>query len=122
MSRRARRRWILYPAIMISYLAAMIFGGCVDKLLLHPSTYPADAGTARRQTVDLGDGRVAECWVKGSPGALRAGRAAAYSVEFTGNATRAEWVAANNALRWGDRPVEVWTVNYPGFGGSTGPA
>ena len=25
-------------------------------------------------------------------------------------------------MRWGDEPAEVWAVNWPGFGGSDGPA
>jgi pimeloyl-ACP methyl ester carboxylesterase len=31
-------------------------------------------------------------------------------------------VAAIEAEMWDDRAVEIWRVNYPGFGGSTGPA
>ena len=46
----------------------------------------------------------------------------AYALEFTGNATRAEYVADSVAKRWGDRPIEVWVMNYPGFGQSSGPA
>src|SRR5262249_45818455 len=33
-----------------------------------------------------------------------------------------ERVASPVAKQWGDRPVEVWVVNYPGYGQSTGPA
>ena len=50
------------------------------------------------------------------------GEPAAYLLEFTGNATRAETIATYLAKRWSHRPVEVWVMNYPGFGGSTGPA
>ena len=32
-----------------------------------------------------------------------------------------EWTSAV-ADAWGDRPIEVWGVNYPGSGGSEGPA
>jgi pimeloyl-ACP methyl ester carboxylesterase len=45
-----------------------------------------------------------------------------YLLEFTGNATRAEDIAAYVAGRLGGRAVEAWVVNYPGYGGSTGPA
>src|SRR5439155_322749 len=49
-------------------------------------------------------------------------RADSYILRFYGNADRAErWVAAE-AEEWNDRAVEVWGMNYPGFGGSTGPA
>jgi len=43
-------------------------------------------------------------------------------LRFYGNADRAErWVAAE-AEMWNDRAVKVWGINYPGFGGSAGPA
>jgi pimeloyl-ACP methyl ester carboxylesterase len=43
-------------------------------------------------------------------------------MRFYGNADRAErWVAAE-ANMFGNRLVEVWGMNYPGYGGSTGPA
>jgi pimeloyl-ACP methyl ester carboxylesterase len=43
-------------------------------------------------------------------------------LEFCGNGTRAEDIATYVAHRWNKHPVEVWAVNYPGYGGSTGPA
>ena len=46
----------------------------------------------------------------------------AFLLEFTGNETRAEWVVSNDAAQWDDKPIEVWVMNYPGYGGSTGPA
>ena len=44
------------------------------------------------------------------------------SLRFYGNADRAERWVADEAEMWNNRAVEVWGVNYPGFGGSTGPA
>jgi len=121
MSKR-KRRLIVYPTLAVTYFVAMVFGGCANKIILYPSTGPLPAQTAERRTVDLGDGRVVECWVDRSPAAKRTGTPAAYSIEFTGNATRAEQVASYSAHTWGERAVEVWMVNYPGYGGSTGPA
>src|SRR2546421_172087 len=46
----------------------------------------------------------------------------AFHLEFSGNGSRAEHTAAPVAAQWGDRAVEVWGVNYPGYGRSTGPA
>jgi hypothetical protein len=43
-------------------------------------------------------------------------------LEFTGNATRAEHVVEETADNWQRHPVQVWAVNYPGYGKSTGPA
>lgn len=142
LGRWTRRRTLLL-ILFLAYAGLMLFGGCADKLILFPSTGATDAHGAERRFVDLPGGAQVECWVDRSPGA-RAARAAAataqagdripapatapatapdaYVVEFTGNATRAEYVASYAALRWGPRSVEVWMVNYPGYGRSTGPA
>ena len=42
-------------------------------------------------------------------------------LQFIGNADRAEYAVQRGVMQWHDLPVEVWAVNYPGFGGSTGP-
>jgi pimeloyl-ACP methyl ester carboxylesterase len=42
-------------------------------------------------------------------------------LRFYGNADRADRWAATEAEMWKDRAVEIWGMNYPGFGGSTGP-
>jgi pimeloyl-ACP methyl ester carboxylesterase len=62
-----------------------------------------------------------EVWVDRSPGVGKE-EPKAYMIEFTGNATRAEQVASYAAGRWGQRSVEAWMVNYPGYGGSSGDA
>ena len=118
---KIRRRGVLVVLIG-SYTLLMLFGGCANKLILFPSRQPIDAGTARRELISLGGDRKVEVWVDRSPGAAAQGAPAAYVVEFTGNATRAEQTASNAAWRWGERPVEAWTMNYPGYGGSTGSA
>ena len=46
----------------------------------------------------------------------------AFVLLFVGNEDRADKYPAPMAAEFGDQPVEVWGVNYPGFGGSTGPA
>jgi pimeloyl-ACP methyl ester carboxylesterase len=43
-------------------------------------------------------------------------------LRFYGNADRADRWAAIEAEMWNNRAVEIWGMNYPGFGGSTGPA
>jgi pimeloyl-ACP methyl ester carboxylesterase len=117
------RRAIFWLCIIVVYGVVMIFGGCADKLILFPSRQPIHARTAHRETVALDQGRSVEVWVDRSPGATGGdAEPQAYLIEFTGNATRAEQVASYAASRWGDRAVEVWMVNYPGYGGSTGPA
>jgi hypothetical protein len=109
-------------SILLVYALVMMFGGCADKLILFPSRQPIHAHSARRVTVPTPRGEV-EVWVDRSPAGLSVGtEPAAYVIEFTGNATRAEQVASYAAHRWGTRPVEVWMVNYPGYGGSAGAA
>ncbi len=46
----------------------------------------------------------------------------AYLLEFTGNGTRAEEIADWAASKFRPHPVEVWAMNFPGYGRSTGPA
>ncbi|MDB5320546.1 MAG: hypothetical protein JWN40_2177 [Phycisphaerales bacterium] len=117
---KTRRRGFLV-VLLAGYTLLMLFGGCANQLILFPSHQAIDAGTARREFVAMGGERKVEVWVDRSPGA-RQGEPKAYVIEFTGNATRAEQVASNAAWRWGARSVEAWTMNYPGYGGSTGKA
>ena len=63
-----------------------------------------------------------ELWTAKSRVAQKNGRADVYVLRFYGNADRAErWVAAE-AEMWNERAIEIWGMNYPGFGGSSGPA
>lgn len=121
MSRR--RRWWLRAVLVIVplYALAMTFGGCANRMLLHPSKHPIDAGGARRQTIAHSD-RPLEIWTARSPALGDRDQPQAYVLEFCGNATRAEAIAQFVADRWQKYPVEVWVMNYPGFGGSAGPA
>ncbi len=81
---------------------------------------PIDTGGAFRKGVPFQKGEL-EVWTAQSRRAQQQGRADIYILRFYGNADRAErWVAAE-AEEWTDRAVEVWGMNYPGFGGSTGP-
>jgi len=117
---KSRRRTVL-TSLVVAYTLVMLFGGCANKLILYPSRQPIDARSARRELIPAPSGQQIEVWIDRSPGAASA-EPKFYVIEFTGNATRAEQVASYAAARWGDRPTEVWTVNYPGYGGSTGGA
>jgi pimeloyl-ACP methyl ester carboxylesterase len=97
----------------------MTIGGCADTLILHPPG-PMDAGPAEREVIQAA-GKSIELWTALSPSA-QAGNAQMFVLEFCGNATRAEQIAPYVAMRWGSWPVEVWVMNYPGYGGSDGPA
>jgi pimeloyl-ACP methyl ester carboxylesterase len=120
--RRLFRRLILYALVVLALITLpMAIPGVADRLVLFPSTAPADAMGASRVTIPFEGGSL-EVWIARSPGAARTGDAALFVLSFEGNASRAEWSAAPDADFWGDRPVEVWSLNYPGYGGSTGPA
>jgi hypothetical protein len=121
MSRPYRRLW-RGALVTLALILAAGWGvgiGCADRLVLAPSTNHRDAGEAAELRVPF-DGGELQIWTARSPG-VGVGEPRAFLLEFCGNGTRAEDIAAYLAKRWGDRPIEVWAVNYPGYGGSTGP-
>src|SRR6188472_2572459 len=98
-----------------------MFFNLPDQLILFPSTQAIDPHGAIRKTVPFENGEV-ELWTARSSRAQQLDRAEIYVLRFYGNADRAErWVAAE-AEMWNDRAIEIWGMNYPGFGGSSGPA
>ena len=108
-------------AIGIVYFAVMFFGHLPDHLILFPTTAPIDANSAVRKMLPFQNGQL-EVWTAKSRLAQQKGGADIYVLRFYGNADRADRWAAAEAEMWDDRAVEVWGMNYPGFGGSTGPA
>ena len=117
MSKRSWR-FLVYSAV---YFAVIAFAHLGDRLILFPSTGPLATGDAVRKMIPFQGGEL-EIWTAQARAARVAGRADAYVLRFYGNADRADrWVSAE-ADAWDGRAVEVWGVNYPGFGGSTGPA
>jgi pimeloyl-ACP methyl ester carboxylesterase len=123
-TRHLRRRRKIAGAAVLSYLVFLGLNvcGCTDRLILYPSTAALHVSGTERTTTTLAEGGTLEIWRARSRGAERAGRPKAFVLVFIGNAARAELTAGFFAQDWGDRPVEVWAVNYPGYGGSTGPA
>lgn len=112
------RQWI---AIFVVYLVVMFFGRVPDHLILFPTRAPVDAGGAVRNTVPFENGEL-EIWTAQSRRAQQRGRADVFMLRFYGNADRADRWTAVEAEMWSDRAVEIWGMNYPGFGRSTGPA
>jgi len=92
-----------------------------DQLILFPSTQYIDAHGAARETIPFHNGEL-EIWTAPSHLAKQRDRVDAYILRFYGNADRAERWVGLEADAFGERAVDVWGVNYPGFGGSTGPA
>ena len=110
--------------LAVGYLLFVLlvwWGHVPDLLILHPTTNTLDAKGAQRETLTLPNGDTLELWHARSPGA-KASEPVAFVMFFVGNADRAERWATFNAAQWGDKPVELVGMNYPGFGGSTGPA
>jgi pimeloyl-ACP methyl ester carboxylesterase len=99
----------------------IFFAHLPDHLILFPTRAPIDAGGAVRKAIPFQNGEL-ELWTAISRRAQQNGRVDTYVLRFYGNADRAERWVAPEAEEWNNRAVEIWGMNYPGFGGSTGPA
>lgn len=95
-----------------------MLAACANQLLLFPTTDPIDVPTGTRRTIPMPEGGVVEAWV----GSASQQSPQAVVLRFCGNGERAEFALVSEQEEWGGLPVEIWAVNYPGFGGSTGPA
>jgi uncharacterized protein len=118
---RLLRRGRIALTIAVIYLALVFATHLVDHLILFPTTAPVDAHGATRKTIPFQNGEL-ELWTATSFVAQRGGGADIYILRFYGNADRADRWPAFEAEMWNERAVQVWGMNYPGFGGSTGPA
>jgi len=114
-----RERYLL--VVLVAYLALMFLTPLPDQLILFPTTQRIDAQGAARQTIPFQNGEL-EIWTARSPLAQQRNHVDAYILRFYGNADRAERWVALEADAFGERAIEVWGMNYPGFGGSSGPA
>jgi len=116
-----KRRWKQLLLLLVCVEIFVNVYGCASSLVLHPSTHHIDAKGAVAKKIPFGDSYV-EVWTSRSP-ACGDGEPKASVLEFCGNGTRAEeiatWVAQN---RWAKWPIELWVLNYPGYGGSPGKA
>jgi pimeloyl-ACP methyl ester carboxylesterase len=104
-------------------VASLLLGcsGCADMFLLGPSTQPISSPSATPLTIPSANNRVVELWTARSS-ACGAREPQAFVLRFCGNGERAERAVQVEREMWSDLPVEIWAMNYPGFGGSTGPA
>jgi pimeloyl-ACP methyl ester carboxylesterase len=107
--------------IAIFVIAEIVAIGWPDFLVLRPSRHFIDPASATSRLVETGGGQL-EVLVDRSPACGQA-EPKAFVLEFCGNGFRAEQAAAYMAKhRWRDFPVEVWCLNYPGSGRSSGSA
>jgi len=122
-----RRRWFRFRpweavfAVPIGVLSVMLFRGCADFAILHPTTYVIDVPGATPKDLPVpGPGGTVEVFVQRTPGC--GGRdPAAYVLRFCGNGERAEDAIGAELQRWARFPVEVWAENHPGYGRSSTP-
>jgi len=114
---------ILRIAILLGLIAVVTFAfpGTADRVILFPSTNPIPAPGAQRRTIPFQNGEL-EVWIASSSQAHTKESASIKVLRFYGNADRAERWAALDASAWNNRAVDLWALNYPGFGGSSGKA
>ena len=116
-----RRPPYFLGAILAACILMMFCTPLPDQLILFPTTQRIDARGAMRQTIPFQNGEL-EIWTARSRLARQRNHVDAYVLRFYGNADRAERWVALDADAFGERAVEIWGMNYPGFGGSSGPA
>lgn len=113
-----RQRLVLVMALLLG--CGIVSIDCsADRLILGQNRKWIDPGSARREMMEV-HGRSVECWVARSPGAERR-EPQAFVLLFIGKGSRVDGWIARVADSWGDKPVEMWGMNYPGSGGSDGP-
>ncbi len=103
----------------LAILAIVIFAHVGDRLILLENHRAIDPGGARQIVIPLESGDV-ETWVARSPAAVTA-EPDAFILMFVGQGDRADRWVWKTAQGWGQRRIEVWGMNYPGSGGSSGP-
>ena len=120
-TQHAHRLRFVFVTVAVLYVGLIGMIPLLDWLVLYPTTEPLPAGKAVRRTIAFAKGEL-EIWVSRSPAARVSTHPDFYLLCFYGNASRAELGVERDANLLGDKSLEVWGVNYPGYGGSTGPA
>jgi hypothetical protein len=112
----------LATRVTLISVAALACAGCnADRVLLYPQRQPAMSRHGLRHEIAGPAGTGLELFVVRT--AACAGREPeAFVLDLCGNGDRAEWSADRAADLWRDQLVEIWSLNYPGYGGSPGPA
>jgi len=98
-----------------------MFARLADRLVLMPSRHPIDPGGKKRRMIPFQDGHL-EAWTLTTGDEADARPADLFILKFSGNASRAELTTEHPAEMWPDLKCEVWSINKPGYGGSSGRA
>lgn len=117
-----RRRWLIGTALVggLYAIAALYlaYGKVADRLILFPRAFDAVMEDAERRLIDTSVGRV-EVWI----GRTQTGRPPdAYLLSFHGNGDSGDNMLMLERRFWREHAVEIWSMNYPGYGRSDGPA
>lgn len=114
------RNWcqLVRLADVRAVLVLVVAAGCnlADKLVLWPPGAESANG-ARRELVTTSEGTLEVFTARNQPV-----EPAAFVLRFYGNADLANRWVASEAENLDAGPIEIWGVNYLGYGGSTGDA
>lgn len=107
-------------SVLILLPLLLLAAGCRDQLLLYPTRNEIEIPqNVQRKLIPWAEGNLEVFVCRSDACATQSPQA--YLLRFIGAGDRAEKVAHQLAL-WKTKPVEAWTVNRPGFGGSDGAA
>lgn len=125
---RRRSRWrgrlIALLVLYLIWVVMTVFGPLTSLFVLIPTTHPIRMPGIRAEKIATPVGQI-EVWRGRDTNRDRAWddiKPQAYVLEFTGNGTRAEEIAEYAAYKFRPYQVEVWAMNFPGYGQSEGPA
>lgn len=88
-----------------------------DRLVLHPSRDPLPLEDKIAELMPYGQHKLEVLKMR-----FGSGEPQAYILKFGGNGSRAERAEAHPGEIWPHLNAEIWAVNYPGYGNSTGRA
>ena len=89
-----------------------------DRLILQPSKNPVSALGKQRRLIGCRDGYI-EAWTR-RVGGSSSDDVDLFVLKFTGTSGRAERTNGQPLDSWSDLTGEVWSINPPGYGGSSG--
>lgn len=117
-----RRRLLSYALLCAAVVFLFTFVISCDRLILFPSRDSLASIGATRQTLSSNGGDL-EVFVGRTRARTPGAAPDCYILRFYGNADRADSNVGVEASEWTASPsAEIWGVNYPGYGASTGPA
>jgi pimeloyl-ACP methyl ester carboxylesterase len=118
--RRVRWKRVLLTVLVIYVVGIALVCLFPDRVVLFPSRDAIEIPGTTRELVASAVGTL-EVWTTRTAG-VRSGEPRAFVLAFNGNGSRAERELGRIESMWAGHAVELWAVNYPGYGGSGGAA